>query len=98
MMSSSSVDPPDFLSQDPAPAGAEQEAAGSPVLPEAVVSKLMAIPGVDGVWIEKASDGRSEVVIYVTDAQALSRLPTIVQGLVVRPQVGEPIKALRSKP
>jgi hypothetical protein len=98
-MSQGSADPPDFLSQDPAPVGAQQEErAAGPVLPDAVVSRLMAIPGVDGVWIEKASDGRDEVVVYVTDAQALTRLPTTLQGLVVRPRVGEPIKALRGKP
>jgi hypothetical protein len=87
----------DFLKQDPeqvSPATRAQPRSTF-VLPKTVVDRLMSIDGVDGVWIEARTDGSHEVVIYVTKPSALDRLPTRVEGLPVRPQLGEPIKALQ---
>jgi hypothetical protein len=85
---------PDFLSQEPTPVESQAHQPVDYRLPDAVVEQLMSIPGVDGVWIEYGEDHKPEVVLHITNAKALSSLPTVIQGLVVRPRVvGEPIKA-----
>jgi len=89
--------PLDFLQGAPAPAEAtdgapEGAASAADRLPDAVVEALMALPGVDGVWIER--DGAERVVVlHHTPGGPAPHLPARVEGLAVRIVGGEPIRA-----
>lgn len=89
--------PLDFLQGAPQPVdpaapdpGAAEEAADR--LPEAVVTQLMSLPGVDGVWVERAATGRV-VVLHYTPGGSAPHLPATVEGMPVRVVGGEPIRA-----
>lgn len=89
--------PLDFLQGAPQPvdpaapgAGAAEEEADR--LPPAVVERLMALPGVDGVWVERTATGRV-VVLHHTPGGPAAHLPATVEGLPVRIVGGEPIRA-----
>ena len=87
----------DFLASQPVPV-IRQPAPSSPeaaadCLPKAVVDKLMLIPGVDGVWIERDAGGRRVVVLHYTPGGATTHLPSSVEGLPTRIVGGEPIRA-----
>jgi hypothetical protein len=95
-MSSIGGDPEEFLSRDPEPVGAGAQATRpQPALSDHTVNHLMQIPGVDGVWVESTGDGSYVAVIYVTQPATLTRIPSQVEGLPVRTQLGEPIRALK---
>lgn len=87
----------DFLSADPAPVTAADAAAGDgdsgPRLADAQVQALMALRGVDGVWIEREPSGEAVVVIHYTPRDHPNHLPQTVNGLRVRIVGGEPVRA-----
>ena len=94
-MTGNQFDPPDFLSQPPAAVAAQDQVEhGTGQLRDATIAGLMAIAGVDGVWMESAADGTPEVVAYVTERAAVGRLPARVEGLPTRVQTGTKIVAL----
>lgn len=86
----------DFLHGDPAPV---QPGSTTPVpdagdrLPAKQVAALMALQGVDGVWIEREPDGQRVVVIHYTPSARPTHLPQQVNGLPTRIVGGEPIRA-----
>lgn len=82
----------DFLQGNPKPVGTEQGTAARRLSPS-TVSSLMEIEGVDGVWVDELSQ-QPKVVIYVTDRKALTKTPAVVEGLPVRIELGDPIRAL----
>ena len=87
----------EFLGAEPAPVtaqAAESPGAAADRLPQAVVDELMRIPGVDGVWIERAASGRRVVVLHYTPGGSAAHLPSRVHGLPTRVVGGEPIRAL----
>ena len=57
------------------------------------VAALMALQGVDGVWIEREPDGQRVVVIHYTPSARPTHLPQQVNGLPTRIVGGEPIRA-----
>ncbi len=87
----------DFLSGQPAPV---QPGAPAPAddaadrLPAKQVAALMALRGVDGVWIERDPSGQRVVVIHYTPLDQPTHLPLQVNGLPTRIVGGEPIRAL----
>ncbi len=86
----------DFLSGEPAPvrpgdATRAQDPADS--LPPKQVAALMALRGVDGVWIERDAGGQRVVVIHYTPLDQPTHLPLQVNGLPTRIVGGEPIRA-----
>lgn len=86
----------DFLASEPVPVTGQPAASAKPAaaqLPQAVVNKLMRIPGIDGVWIERDAGGQSVVVLHYTPGGATTHLPRQVQGLPTRIVGGEPIRA-----
>lgn len=86
----------DFLASEPVPVigqAAAPSGAGADSLPKAVVDRLMCIPGVDGVWIEKDASGQRVVVLHYTPGGAKTHLPSTVEGLPTRIVGGEPIRA-----
>ena len=62
-------------------------------LPAKQVAALMALQGVDGVWIEREPDGQRVVVIHYTPSARPTHLPQQVNGLPTRIVGGEPIRA-----
>jgi hypothetical protein len=82
-----------FLNVPPAPVQGNQNTDQSKRLSDETVSRLMAIPGVDGVWVESVARNIDEVVVYITNSTALSRIPAVVENMPVRIQRGEPIRA-----
>lgn len=86
----------DFLSGDPAPVTPGDAAASDsgPQLAASQVKALMALRGVDGVWVERKSNGEAVVVIHYTPRDQPTHLPLTVNGLRVRIVGGEPIRAL----
>lgn len=88
----------DFLAAEPVPVigqPARSPNADADCLPKAVVDKLMRIPGVDGVWVERDAGGRRVVVLHYTPGGAAAHLPDTVEGLPTRIVGGEPIRAQR---
>jgi len=86
----------DFLDSEPVPV--VRQAAASPgaaadSLPRAVVDRLMGIPGVDGVWIERDASGQRVVMLHYTPGGTKTQLPSTVEGLPTRIVGGEPIRA-----
>lgn len=87
----------DFLHGDPAPVQPGSATAAHDAtdrLPAKQVAALMALQGVDGVWIEREPDGRRVVVIHYTPSARPTHLPRQVNGLPTRIVGGEPIRAL----
>ncbi|MDE2413957.1 MAG: hypothetical protein KGM60_04280 [Comamonadaceae bacterium] len=87
----------DFLDLPPLPV--TQQVAGvaggaADRLPQAVIDKVMGIPGVDGVWIERDATGQRVVVLHYTPRGSRAHLPATVAGLPTRIVGGEPIRAL----
>ncbi|MBS0392511.1 MAG: hypothetical protein JSS19_04830 [Proteobacteria bacterium] len=87
----------DFLDLPPLPV--TRQAAGvaggaADRLPQAVIDKVMGIPGVDGVWIERDAAGQRVVVLHYTPRGSRAHLPATVAGLPTRIVGGEPIRAL----
>jgi len=93
-------DPLDFLSGDPTPVVPRRTSAPPPadVLPRAEVERLMQLPGVDGVWIERTADGQRVVVLHYTPGGTPTHLPHQVAGLPTRIVGGEPISAQGRRP
>lgn len=85
----------DFLAKDPVPvSGGAAALAGTDRLPQAVIDSVMALPGVDGMWIEADADGQRVVVIHYTPRRGAAKLPSRVHGLPTRIVGGRPIRAL----
>lgn len=82
----------DFLQGDPEPVAGEK-GKKTRVLSPATVTALMDIDGVDGVWVDELA-AEPHVVIYVTDREALGKIPSSVEGLPVSTELGEQIRAL----
>ena len=96
MVTSLPPDPSDFLASAPVPVTGQpvpSPDAAADSLPKAVVDKLMRVPGVDGVWIERDAGGRRVVVLHYTPGGPTGHLPSIVEGLPTRIVGGEPIRA-----
>ncbi len=87
--------PLDFLKGDPAPVAPGAAAPEDPAdrLPQATVNRLMAIPGVDGVWVERVPGGQRVVVLHYTPKGTTAHLPRQVDGMPTRIVGGEPIRA-----
>lgn len=85
----------DFLSAEPAPVppGAAPAEDAADRLPAKQVAALMALRGVDGVWIEREVGGQRVVVIHYTPLDQPTHLPLQVNGLPTRIVGGEPIRA-----
>lgn len=86
----------DFLASEPEPVIGQPmptSDAAADVLPKAVVDRLMRMPGVDGVWIERELNGRRVVVLHYTPGGTTAHLPRTVEGLPTRMVGGEPIRA-----
>ena len=99
-MATRANDPLDFLSGDPTPVAPGQAGAGASadVLPRAEIERLMQLPGVDGVWIERGADGQRVVVLHYTPGGTPTHLPGQVAGLPTRIVGGEPIRSQGRRP
>lgn len=53
----------------------------------------MKMPGIDGVWVERAARGGRVVVLHYTPKGSTAHLPSVVHGLPTRIVGGEPIRA-----
>ncbi len=87
----------DFLNGAPVPVRpGDATPAQDPAdrLPPKQVATLMALRGVDGVWIEREAGGQRVVVIHYTPLDQPTHLPLQVNGLPTRIVGGEPIRAL----
>lgn len=90
----------DFLATPPAKVSRrDAAAAGAPAdprltLPPDVVTKLMRIEGVEGVWVEQDSPDAFSVVLHVRDRLQAFATPRTVNGMPVRVVRGGPINAL----
>lgn len=95
MTSPSKPGPLDFLKGDPVPVSPAAAAPEDPAdrLPEATVKRLMAINGVDGVWLERIPGGKRVVVLHYTPKGSTTHLPKQVDGMPTRIVGGEPIRA-----
>ena len=85
----------EFLQRQPTPATTVQAAAENPAdrLPAAIVEQLMKMPGIDGVWVERAARGGRVVVLHYRPKGSTAHLPSVVHGLPTRIVGGEPIRA-----
>lgn len=85
----------DFLSGEPAPVDPTRSRPEDRAdrLPADVVERLMGLPGVDGVWIEREPDGSRVVVLHYTPKGPAPHLPRQVNGMPTRIVGGEPIRA-----
>lgn len=85
----------DFLHQPAQPVQAQETTAAqaADLLPQPVADRLMALPGVQGVWIERQADGLRLVVLHVDGPGVPAGLPSQVHGLPVRVQGHAPINA-----
>ncbi|MBL8329525.1 MAG: hypothetical protein JNJ71_11770 [Rubrivivax sp.] len=90
--------PLDFLQGDPQPVPVPpDEAALEPQglrLPQAQIDALMAVPGVQGVWVEGADSASAVVVVHVDGSWQPFSVPRTVLGWPVRIHRGGPIRAL----
>jgi len=84
----------DFLSRPPAPTSPTQSASREreDPLPQATIDKLMALRGVDGVWIEMDASGERTVVLHYSPPGVPGHLPASVDGMKTRIVGGEPIR------
>ncbi|GEM_PF-3087652 len=92
--------PLDFLHAPPEPVEPAARAAphrpatpATDTLPAATVERLMRLPGVDGVWVERDAGGQRVVVLHHSPPGPAAHLPRVVAGLPVRVVGGEPIRA-----
>jgi hypothetical protein len=89
--------PLDFLHAPPEPVAPAAHAGRAPpaadTLPAATVERLMRLPGVDGVWVERDASGQRVVVLHHSPPGPAPHLPRAVAGLPVRVVGGEPIRA-----
>ncbi|MDR6859870.1 hypothetical protein [Variovorax guangxiensis] len=86
----------DFLQTEPVPVTsrpASPTVDAQDRLPQGVVDRLMKIPGVDGVWVERDAQGKRFVVLHYTPKGPARNLPSSVEGLPTRIVGGEPIRA-----
>lgn len=87
----------DFLAKDPEPVSRRPAASPGDAadrLAQAEVDRLMQLPGVDGVWIEREASGQRVVVLHYTPGGAAPHLPLSVNGMPTRIVGGEQIRAL----
>ena len=90
----------DFLADEPAKVSRRDAAqANAPpdprlTLPPDVVTRLMRIEGVDGVWVEQDRSGGLSVVLHARDRLQAFTAPRTVNGMPVRVVHGGPINAL----
>ena len=84
----------DFLSRPPAPTSPTQSSSSDrqDQLPQSTIDKLMALRGVDGVWIEMDASGVRHVVLHYSPAGVPSHLPASVDGMKTRIVGGERIR------
>ena len=84
----------DFLSRPPAPTDPTQSSSRGreEQLPQSTIDKLMALRGVDGVWIEMDASGERYVVLHYSPPGVPSHLPATVEGMKTRIVGGEPIR------
>lgn len=92
------ADPLAFLHADPLPvAPSADDVSLEPRglrLPQSIVDALMALPGVQGVWVEGESEAQAVVVVHVDASWQPYTVPRLVNGWPVRIDRGGPITAL----
>lgn len=74
---------------NPEPSSTEDEARNKRI------ATLMAIEGVEGVGTGQDAIGNENIQVYVRDAEAEKRLPSVMDGLPVQAQITGPISALK---
>ncbi len=86
----------DFLSRPPVPTSGTSSSSSregtDDHLPQATINKLMALRGVDGVWIEMDASGVRHVVLHYSPPGVPSHLPATVDGMKTRIVGGERIR------
>lgn len=91
-------DPLAFLNADPLPVvPAVSDASLEPQglrLPQSTIDALMAVKGVQGVWVEGAAADQAVVVVHVDASWKPYSVARQINGWPVRIDRGGPIKAL----
>ncbi|MBK8914856.1 MAG: hypothetical protein IPM64_09715 [Phycisphaerales bacterium] len=56
-------------------------------------SRLMAIPGVQGVAEGETATGEPAILVFVAGGTDVNRIPTTLEGMPVRTRSGDPFSA-----
>ena len=82
----------DFLKG--APQAVEPGVSQPETVPSADIDRVMAVDGVEGVWLRVPPVGTRAVIVAISKESARNKIPSVVNRLPVEFQFTGPIKAL----